>query len=545
MLIPSGRFETNALQRHQPQFSVLPRFMNDSLGCLPCSRRQFLSNVAACACCAAGGLTLGASALRANSAQTSAKPKIRVVFRETANDKPIWPNLGYDFDARRRQLLAALTQGCPELEFSESKLMDNPGGAEEVLKNSGEAQGYVVCAQGLGWGNDLARLCSTGKPTLLVDSLFGGSGHFLTQLPGILKSGKPVDWVSSSQDEDVIASVREFGLLQRGKAPAEVAAAFRETRRRNTPRIRDWACKEDPISKPDLDQALRQLRRTKILVVGSGWGGDGFSKAAADVIGVQFVPLDFKVLAAAYDDADLAAAKEFADRWIGSAEKVVEPSREDIDKSGAMYVAMKKLLAEHGAQGISINCLGGFYGGHIKAYPCLGFSQFNNDGQVGGCEGDQMSALTMAVMGAVTGRPGFISDPVIDTAKNSIVYTHCVAVTKPFGVRGAANAYQIRNHSEDRKGAALQSLLPSGYMTTTLEINPVTKQVSMHRAKTIGNNPSDMACRTKLQAVVKGDLEKLTENWRMGWHRVTFYGDHKDTITELSARLKLDLIEEA
>jgi hypothetical protein len=54
-----------------------------------------------------------------------------------------------------------------------------------------------------------------------------------------------------------------------------------------------------------------------------------------------------------------------------------------------------------------------------------------------------------------------------------------------------------------------------------------------------------MACRTKLEAVVKGDLEKLTEQWRMGWHRVTFYGDLRDCVTELGHRLKLEVVEEA
>ena len=34
---------------------------------------------------------------------SAGKPKIRLVFCETTNDKPIWPNIGYDFDARRKQ----------------------------------------------------------------------------------------------------------------------------------------------------------------------------------------------------------------------------------------------------------------------------------------------------------------------------------------------------------------------------------------------------------------------------------------------------------
>ncbi|RIK83846.1 MAG: hypothetical protein DCC67_05465 [Planctomycetota bacterium] len=45
--------------------------------------------------------------------------------------------------------------------------------------------------------------------------------------------------------------------------------------------------------------------------------------------------------------------------------------------------------------------------------------------------------------------------------KNQIIYAHCVAMTKPFGADGAVSPYRIRSHSEDRKGAAIQSLLPT------------------------------------------------------------------------------------
>jgi len=487
----------------------------------------------------------GSRPARAVAAPTPGKPKVRVVFCETANNKPIWPNIGYDFDARRKKVLSALSSGCPQLELLPTTLMDDPKQAEDVVKKDGEVDGYILCLQGLGWNNDIDKLSATGKPTLVVDNLFGGSGLFLSHLPQVMKSGNPIDWVSSSKDQDIIASARNFALLKEGKSAREVAAAFRMTRRQKTPKAGNGDCKTDRIAVRRFEEAFRELRHTKVLVVGGGWGGDAFSKAAEEVTGVKLVAIDFQELAAAYEAADRRPAKEFADRWIATAQAVVEPSREEIEQSGAMYVAMKNLIEKHAARGISVNCLGGFYGGHIKAYPCLGFSQFNNDGLVGGCEGDQMSALTMTVMGAVTGRPGFISDPVIDTAANHIVYAHCVATTRPFGPNGSANPYRIRNYSEDRKGAAVQSLLPTGFMTTTLEINPTSKQVLMHRALTTGNNPSDMACRTKLETVVQGDLEKLTENWSMGWHRVTFYGDLRDCVSELSDRLKLRLIEEA
>jgi hypothetical protein len=492
----------------------------------------------------AGG-TLSGSSLLAAEGQGGGKPKIRVVFCETSNKQPIWPNIGYDFDARRNRILETLTRGCPGLEFLPARVVDDPKHVAEVLKADGAVDGYLVCVQGLGWGNDIFKLSTTGKPTLLADNLFGGSGLFLLQQPRIMQSGKPVDWVSSSNDQDLVASARNFALLKQGKSAAEVAAAFRATRHGNTPATTDWTCKDDPVPAPNFEEALRELRQTKILVVGGGWGGAAFSKAAEATLGVQLVAIAFEELAGAHAAADPAAARECADRWMHAAHQVVEPGQDEIQRSAAMYLGMKNLMEKHGARGISVNCLGGFYGGKLKAYPCLGFSQFNSDGLIGGCEGDQMSALTMATMGALVGRPGYISDPVIDTSKGQIIYAHCVATIRPFGPKGPTNPFRIRNHSEDRKGASVQSLLPEGYLVTSMEINPTLRQVILFQAKTAGNNFSDMACRTTLEGIVKGDIEKLTEHWGMGWHRVTFYGNLKEHVAELCARLKFKLIEEA
>lgn len=508
-------------------------------------RRRFLAGCAACAGCTCGSLFTGANRARAAVSGPAAKARVRLVFCETSNDKPIWPNIGYDFDARRRQLEELLARACPEVEFLPARLMDQAAQADEVLAGDGEVDGYLLCLQGLGWGNDVGKLGTTGKATLVVDNLFGGSGLFLTRLPALLGTGKPVDWVSSSRDEDIAASARCFRLLKEGKSAAETAAAFRAARRERTPAGGDRGCADDKLESRDLEAALAELRATKLLVIGGGWGGDAFRKAAAESLGVRFVALEFAELAAAHAAASPAEARAFAERWLGGAKEVRGVDRPEMERSGAMYVAMKNLLDKHGARGISINCLGGFYGGHLKAYPCLGFCQLNDDGMVGGCEADQMSALTMAVMGTLSGRPGYISDPVIDTSRNAIVYAHCVAMTKPFGPGTEANDYQILTHSEDRHGASLRSLLPAGYLTTTLEIDPVAKEVLFHQAKTTGNNPSDMACRTKLEAVVKGDLEKLAETWRKGWHRVTFYGDLRPQAAALCGRMGWKLVEEA
>ena len=212
-----------------------------------------------------------------------------------------------------------------------------------------------------------------------------------------------------------------------------------------------------------------------------------------------------------------------------------------------MYLGQKAVLKARGANAITINCLGGFYGGHIHAYPCLGFHELLNEGLVGACECDVRSTASMVAMTALTnGRPGYISDPVIDTAQRQIIYAHCVASNRAFGPGGSTNPFEILTHSEDRQGASVRSLLPVGYMTTTVEFSPEKKLILFHQGKAVANSPDDRACRTKLAVEPVGDIEKLFAEWdQWGWHRVTVYGDLKKPVFDLAEALGWQVLEEA
>ena len=121
-----------------------------------------------------------------------------------------------------------------------------------------------------------------------------------------------------------------------------------------------------------------------------------------------------------------------------------------------------------------------------------------------------------------------------------------MAPTKVFGPDGPSNPYHLRSHSEDRKGASMRSLMPLGYMTTTIETHPSRRQVIFHQGKAVGNLDEDKACRTKLAAEVKGDMDKLLGEWdQWGWHRVTFYGDLKGPVEALAKTLGWKIVAEA
>jgi len=161
--------------------------------------------------------------------------------------------------------------------------------------------------------------------------------------------------------------------------------------------------------------------------------------------------------------------EKYKDKWIKEALKVVEPAEEEILKSARMHLALKKAMEDKKADAVTVDCLGLYYSGKLFAYPCLSFFQLNNEGLTGVCEADLDSTITQLLIRYLTGRPGYVSDPVIDTATNQIIYAHCVATNKVYGPDGLSNSYIIRSHTEDQKGTSVQSLMPTGEIVTTVK----------------------------------------------------------------------------
>jgi L-fucose isomerase-like protein len=319
-------------------------------------------------------------------------------------------------------------------------------------------------------------------------------------------------------------------------------AATAKVRVERTPKPGDLACKPDKLESLSARECLRRFKEARILAVR---GQD--SGPAEPIMGIPMEYVSFAEVNDAWKAADKDESRAVADRWQKGAAAVVDVSRETLETSAAMYLGMKAVLEKHGANAITVNCLGGFYGGHIHAYPCLGFHELNNEALVGACECDVRSTATMVALTTLTqGRPGYISDPVIDTSKRQIIYAHCVASNKAFGPKGEANKFEILTHSEDRQGASVRSVLPLGYMTTTVEFDQGRKEVLFHRGKAVENDPDDRACRTKLAVEPVGDIEKLFGAWdQWGWHRVTCSGDLKEPIYSLADALGWKVVEEA
>jgi hypothetical protein len=416
--------------------------------------------------------------------------------------------------------------------------------AKAILEKDKSAgiDGYLVYQMNC-WNRVVQTIATSGKPTLYADFQYAGSGGFLVYTAAFLRNNTPnVGFVASSRMEDVVEAVKCFGLIKKGGSPLDFVAATARVRTSRTPQPGDMTCKPDPLKTISTDECLRRRKKSKILAVRNQESGP-----AEPYAGIPMERVSFAEVNEAWKNADKDESKMVADHWQKGATAVIDVSRETLETSAAMYLGMKQVLKNHNANAITINCLGGFYGGHIHAYPCLGFHELNNEGMIGACECDVPSTATMVTITAMTeGRPGYISDPVIDTAKRQIIYAHCVASKKAFGPQGSTNPFTIMTHSEDRQGASVRSLLPLGYLTTTLKFDQGRKQIIFHQGKSVENDPDDRACRTKLAVEPIGDIEKLFGQWdRWGWHRVTAYGDLKEPIFALADAMGYKVIEEA
>ena len=502
------------------------------------SRRGFVKRCSA-AVAAVGGLTAAATA--ANGASET-KTRVALVFLSKPGSS--WPYPGFDVHGREKEVLALVKTGCPEIEFV-PVVIQEPNDVQKAIALKDDVDGYLVYVVTLNWNlqRSLTQIGELGKPMIVADEYLGGSGVFLRGYSDLCRQEIPAGAVASTRPADLVAVARCFaGAGEPGATPASFARRCWEVYRQTFPPAGEMKCAEDPLSLTEIGQCVKRFKESRFLIVGRGTPGQ-----EEDFLGAKGTYVGFDEFKTLYDEADRDEAADWARRWSEEAEMVVESTPEWIDKAAAVYLATRKLLKKHGTDSVTMNCLGGFARGQLPAYPCLGFVQILDDGGQGVCEAMPDDTLSMLMARILTGRPGYVSDPVLDTSKNQIIYAHCLATTKVFGPQAESNPFRIRTlHNRDPRGTCVQSFMPAGYMTTSFRTNFTRKQMVIHQAKAVGNLDSERGCRSQLVGEVRGDIGNLFDQWdHFSWHRVTVFGDVKGALIEFGKALSLEIVEEA
>ncbi len=329
------------------------------------SRRCFLKSTAV-GVASVGALAEMAERLSAMSAQPALGPKTKVRIGKVylGREHPGWPMSKVDVKAEMQDFegkLAKLGSGLADVEFVEGGLIANDQELAVAKEKFKGTDGILVIHLTMGIMAQLQSLMELGIPVVLFSLPY--TGHEWHTMAGWQRQGKLIEVYPSSRHEDVLVAIRPF-------------------------------------------RAIHRLKEARVLNVSNGPADAAYCAALKEKFGTEIISLLLPDLQKAYEAADQSEAMADMRQWVKEARKIVEPTKAEILKSSVMYIAMRDLLAQHGAVLITMNCLGMGLMDRGMGYPCLGFVRFNNMGLGGVCEADLKSSMTHLILSYLVGKPG-------------------------------------------------------------------------------------------------------------------------------------------
>jgi hypothetical protein len=470
------------------------------------SRRQFLGTTAAGGVLLAGQLA-GRPLMAGEDASWPKLPPVKIYKVYIGRTGGIYLSRPTGEIGKFEKYLGKVEQKLGDVKFLGGDVVP-PADVAKVLPQLRGADGVLLFHLS-GHGGDapeqaMDQIIQVGLPTAIFSQPF--SGHGWMYFPQWQKAGKKV----------VLLPTSDWGELDRVVALMRVAP---------------------------------RLRQTRIIVV-RGPQGTAAACSAEQVkkrLGAEIVPITVEETIRLHQAVDPKAAEAEAEKyWISQAKKIIEPTREQIINSARFYLAMKDLMIKERAQAItSSNCMG------APAKGCLTFSKLNDLGLVGACEGDMDSTLTMLIFKYAFGIPGFINDPVFDTASNALIAFHCTCATKMDGPAGKRLPFTIRTQTDSHQGVALEVEHRVGQAVTWAKlVNLDTMLIST--AKIFKITRDKLGCRTQCWTEV-ADARKMFNNWGGGvlkggvmtlLHRVLFYGDHLQDVKNLGTLMGVSVVQE-
>lgn len=458
---------------------------------LGCSHSRFAAVRPACAGAAPGLISPGCRGT-----------KVKVARLYLVGTNKMWPHPKLDEKAERKRYEAEfdrMKDDFADVEFPVDEVIASPQDVQKVSDRLRGVDGILVIHINMGTADSLKQILAARKPTVLFARPY--SGHEWTGLGALRR-----------QPEGALLECMLTADMN------ELAAAVRPLR------------------------AIHHLREARILNVTARKDTAAYAGSIKDKFGTDTMIIDRDRMLRTYESIPEAEARAEAERWIAQAQKVVEPSKDEIVRSCRLALAFEKLLNEEKATVITVDCYGSMYR-QLPAFPCVGFVRLNNMGLGGICESDMISAVTHIILQGLSGRPTFISDPTMDTSTNSIILAHCLGSTKMDGPKGKAAPYRLRTIMERQEGCVPQVFMRKGKVTQARLIG--TDLILYFTGDVIDAPDDERGCRTKITVRVDGDAEKLWENWSNGLHRSTVYGDLTKDLRRFCRFTGIRLVNEA
>lgn len=461
--------------------------------------------------------------------------RIKVVFIGRRDMDCGWPHHRFDIEKESKRLkdeLSSIEERIDGIEFFGWDVVTTDEEKERAISELDEADGILVLPLTFGFGDmwepaKVGELAEIGKPLLVYTRPFSVYHNLSAQL----RDYKGALSVQSSKIEDIIPKLEVMRSVSKLKDMIVLV-------------VRDPA---------DPNYAMAEMR----------YMGPFYKKMVQETFGIKIVEASSEELISSYNSIGVEEATKVANKIIRSASGLKEPLKEEVISASRMYLAMKHLMEEKGANAITVDCLTMINQKILPISPCIGVSKLNDEGIPAACEADIETMITMCICHALAGKPGFQNDPLLDESENTLVLAHCTAPTKMQGYSGESSPYFIRNHTECWRGVALEVKMKVGQEVTLLTIMGRASEAKIGWPQVLAGKPfggykfallaasnlritdnisSEWGCRTKVAISLDDDQAKEWKDNFYGHHRTMLYGNWIEKLEILSRLLGIEFI---
>lgn len=292
--------------------------------------------------------------------------------------------------------------------------------------------------------------------------------------------------------------------------------------------------------------AKKRISSTKLLILNADYSHwerwlmrvSGGLNAIKERLGIEVEYVQSEEVLKRWKEVEEERVRGVVEKWMGKAEKIIEPSRSDIEKVARLYLVMKDFLSEKGAQGLTMA-----YGDNPLPVPCFAYVTLRDEGIPAACEADIISLLSMIILHYLTGKPSFMGNTFVDLENNMLMISHCVAPTKMAGYDEPALPYVLRNQHWGLPAGALSAFVPMNLEqeVTVCRLDGELKNMLITKGVIEECQDLEEYCRNTVSIRIS-DVKKFIHS-TSGNHHVVVYGDHREEIRELNKLFGISTIE--
>ena len=231
-------------------------------------------------------------------------------------------------------------------------------------------------------------------------------------------------------------------------------------------------------------------------------------------------------------------ARQLIEQFTGAATEIRRVGQEALENAARAHFALKQLLEEEQADGLTMNCL---RRGMLK--PCMSFSTLNNQLIPAACENDFPAVYTQLLGQLLTGRPGFQHNPCFDTERNTYYGSHCTCATRMYGPEGKQLPYLLRRFAHTNEGScAIQVFWKPDDPVAMVRYHPGKEPaLDVYEGRVVASHPMPPAagCTTNVEIEITDRDDACSVQ---GHHNLLFCGDLARRFRQFAQLYKMRLV---